>query len=425
MKSMESLISIIRENSEGKESAIEEISSNIKEACSKDELYELSVETLSDIFQRSEHLNYATAYTIVSKIAAKHGKKSVEILSSLNVDGGMSETELETLLSLIPGIPIFSLLGSFTEGLDIDYQGMLQDEKNKNKNLEEEINMKKKILELYEASIVEIKLQKELMVLKESIDIGTKIEKNLKIFEGMKERNLENSDFRDKLQCDINPKKFEESIIKAKNFIVELQKVVDESSKTIKTCEKTQKLRLKFEKKFMEINAKYQKLDKNISAILIGDCMCGKTCLLEALQGKEFQSEMMATIGAVFCSIYSSRDNNKIRIWDTPGPKRLKGSSVACISRSGIVLLCFSKNSRKEFDDLFDFWVTPDMLEKKGVILVKTKIDLEDDPVNDVPREELTKFTAEKNYRYFEISSKTKEGINELRECLFSIVDDI
>ena len=52
-------------------------------------------------------------------------------------------------------------------------------------------------------------------------------------------------------------------------------------------------------------------------------------------------------------------------------------------------------------------------------ILVKTKIDLEDENDKDVTTEEATKFASERRYRYFEVSAKTGQGIAELREYLF------
>ena len=421
---MESLISIIKANSVDKENAIEEISNNIEEACSKDELYELSVETLSDVFRHSKQLNYTTTHTIISKTAAKHGKKSINILSSLHVDEEMSELELETLLSLIPGVRIFSLLGSFTKKIEIDYEETLQNEKNARKSLEEEIKTKKKELELYENEITEIKLQRELTKLQEIEGFRIKIEHNLGIFEKMDKKNRENNAFRDKLESEIKVKSddFEESIIKAKNYVVELQQIAKESSIIIKTCEKKQKLFPSLEKKFTEIDAKYQKFFMENNILLIGDLCCGKTCLRDALNDEEFVPLQPGQLGFQHGGIYNSYDK-MINIFEYSGYFQNKRfiDTHASLTSFYMVLLCFSKNKREGFDHLFNFWTTPEFLNGREIILVKTKIDLEDEKDKDVTTGEAIKFASERGYGYFEVSAKTWQGIAELREYILEI----
>ena len=258
---MKSLINSIKENGSGKEEAVEEVSSNIEEACCEDELYELPLETLTDILSHTREVDYKTAHTILTKATAKYGKRSVNVLSSLHVDEGLSELELETLLSLIPGIQIFTLLGSFTKKVEVDYEETIENERNLRKNLETEVEMKKKELEFFANEVNELRLQKELAKLKEMEDSSTKIEQKLETFNLFNQKSRKNRIFRDELQQEINvkPKEFEESIAKAKNCVSELQRIVNESNKTIKTYEKSQKtfskLVPKLQKKFNEINS--------------------------------------------------------------------------------------------------------------------------------------------------------------------------
>ena len=425
---MEALINIIKENGNDKEKAIEEVSSNIEDACHKDELYELSVESLTDVLRHTSQLNYKTAHTIIAKAATKYKKTSVNILSSLHVDEGMSEQELETLLSLIPGIHIFSLLGSFTKKIEIDYDEVLRNAEITRKNLEEEINANKRKLELYETEINEIKLQKELEKLKEIDGSRTEIERKLNEFNEKNERNINNTRFRNKLKQEINdkPKELEEIIIKAKSLVGELQRIINESSKIIKTYEKSQKPFTKLFKKFTEIDAKYQTLyreRRKINAILIGDNCCGKTCLLDVLDHKEYRENPLPTLGISETVTISPENRVIINIYDTPGQVRLASLITPHLKRCQIFLLCFSNDYPESFKYLFDYKEMMELLDQKEVIFVKTKIDREKSL--EYCKNERIDFIREKGYKYFEVSAKTGKGIKELRDYIFEISEKI
>ena len=48
-----------------------------------------------------------------------------------------------------------------------------------------------------------------------------------------------------------------------------------------------------------------------------------------------------------------------------------------------------------------------------------------DEKGDSVPSEEAFQLALEKGYKYFEVSAKTGEGINELRECIFEMSSKI
>ena len=444
---MESLINIIRENGSGKEEAVEGVSSNIEEACSKDELYELPLETLTDILSHSGQVDYKTARTFLTKAAAKYGQTSVNVLSSLHVDEGLSELELETLLSLIPGIQIFTLLGSFTKKIEVDYEEIIENEKKLRCNLEKELEVRKKDLqfvknknerirwslgnkiEMKEKSekyiFYEQKLQEELTKLKETDDSRTEIEQKLNKFNSLNQRNRGNDYFRNELQQEINTKSngFEEGIVKAKSYVSELQRIVNKSNKMIKTYEKTQKAFSKLQKKFNEIDVKYQEFPRKqrVDAMLIGETNSGKSCLDVVLEGNEFSMQLVTSI-CLGVRIPNPYNQDKVWIIDSPGICSFRDRVIHILKNAEIVLLCFSKNSRDQFNCLIRDYVETDLLKYKDVILVKTMIDIEE---GYVPREEALQLALEKGYKYFEVSAKTGEGINELRECVFEMSSKI
>ena len=119
--------------------------------------------------------------------------------------------------------------------------------------------------------------------------------------------------------------------------------------------------------------------------------------------------------------LHDSNDGSQLTIYDTMKfYYPWKAIIISIFSRIDTALLCFSKNDRNSFKIIEDNNIKESFAHKRK-ILVKTKIVLKGKDV--FPTAEVLKFAEENGYKYFEVSSKTGEGINELKEYLLKPKD--
>ena len=158
--------------------------------------------------------------------------------------------------------------------------------------------------------------------------------------------------------------------------------------------------------------------DKICQLLVIGDTSVGKTSLITRYTNGTFKEEYLATVGLDF---YSKEEiiNNKtinIKIWDTAGQERFKALTQSYFRNAEGVMLAYDVTKSESYDNLKD-WIASikKNLEGKNIflplIIVGNKIDMEES--REVDKETAEKFATENNYKYFETSAKTGEGVDE------------
>ena len=158
--------------------------------------------------------------------------------------------------------------------------------------------------------------------------------------------------------------------------------------------------------------------DKTCQLLVIGDTSVGKTSLITRYTNGTFKDEYLATVGLDY---YSKEEiiNNKtinIKIWDTAGQERFKALTQSYFRNAEGVMLAFDVTKSESYDNLKDWIVSiKKNLEGKNIflplIIVGNKIDMEES--REVEKESAEQFATENNYKYFETSAKTGEGVDE------------
>ena len=150
-----------------------------------------------------------------------------------------------------------------------------------------------------------------------------------------------------------------------------------------------------------------------IKVILVGESGCGKTNLIRVTVGYTFEMSLEATLTSWY-SQYSIEVNNKkyhCSLWDTNGHENVRQLNKIFIKDSKIVLIVFSMNYRREFEEV-DYWykTTKELLGEDGYIiaLVGNKSDLYEDK-NYISEEEIEQKAKELNIKY-KITSALKDA---------------
>ena len=170
--------------------------------------------------------------------------------------------------------------------------------------------------------------------------------------------------------------------------------------------------------------------DKTCQLLVIGDTSVGKTSLITRYTNGTFKDEYLATVGLDY---YSKEEiiNNKsinIKIWDTAGQERFKALTQSYFRNAEGVMLAFDVTKSESYDNLKDWIVSiKKNLEGKNIflplIIVGNKIDMEES--REVEKESAEQFATENNYKYFETSAKTGEGVDEaVRDLINQVLNN-
>ena len=152
--------------------------------------------------------------------------------------------------------------------------------------------------------------------------------------------------------------------------------------------------------------------------IIIGDSTVGKTSLLTRYTTGNFKEEYLPTIGIDYY-IKNETINNKIimiKLWDTVGHERYKALIQNFFKNAEGVIVVYDITNVDSFDNL-KIWIDSikQNMESKNIILpviiIGNKVDMED--MREISNEKAENFAKENNFKYFETSAKTGEGIDK------------
>ena len=169
--------------------------------------------------------------------------------------------------------------------------------------------------------------------------------------------------------------------------------------------------------------------DKTIQVLVIGDSSVGKTSLITRYTNGTFKEEYLATVGLDYYSKVEAINNQtiNIKLWDTAGQERYKALTQNYFRNAEGVLLTFDVTNTDSFNNLKD-WIgsIKTNMESKNIflplIIVGNKIDMED--AREINKEDAEKFVSDNNYKYFETSAKTGEGVDDaIRDLVNQVLE--
>ncbi len=158
--------------------------------------------------------------------------------------------------------------------------------------------------------------------------------------------------------------------------------------------------------------------DKTCQILLIGDSLVGKTCLIQRYANGIFKEDYITTVGLDY---YTKQEminnlNVSVKLWDTAGQERFKALTASFFRNAEGVVIAYDVTNSESFDNL-KFWISSiktNLFEKNifiPIIIIGNKIDLED--MRDISKDVASAFAKENNFKYFETSAKTGEGVDE------------
>ena len=166
---------------------------------------------------------------------------------------------------------------------------------------------------------------------------------------------------------------------------------------------------------------------KGIKAILLGESGVGKTNLINAAIGNEFDDNSPSTYYNSFVEKYFEINNKKylLNIWDTIGQEQFRPLTRIFFKDSKIVIFVYDKSLRKSFDEL-NYWINEvkTLLGNDIIIaIVGNKADL-DEKDEDVDENEARKFAIKMNAKFKMTSAKIngKGFVSFLKELLIDYI---
>ena len=170
--------------------------------------------------------------------------------------------------------------------------------------------------------------------------------------------------------------------------------------------------------------------DKTCQILLIGDSSVGKTSLIQRYANGIFKEEYLATVGLDYYTKQEMINDITVlvKLWDTAGQERFKALTPNYFRNAEGVVLAYDVTNSDSFDNL-KFWINSiksNLGEKNifiPIIIIGNKIDMEG--MRDITKEDASKFAKENNYKYFETSAKTGQGVDEaIRDLVNQILEN-
>ena len=144
-----------------------------------------------------------------------------------------------------------------------------------------------------------------------------------------------------------------------------------------------------------------------------------KTSLIKRFRHEQFKVHEVSTSGASYSDINVNTVLGKIKLilWDTVGQQQYKSLLFPFLKDSNCFILGYSITNKDSFydikNDLFNR-VLKYVKNDELIYLVGNKIDLYED--RKVSQKEAKDYAKEKSMKFFEISAKTQENVEELFE---------
>ena len=152
-----------------------------------------------------------------------------------------------------------------------------------------------------------------------------------------------------------------------------------------------------------------------------------KTTLINRIMGLEFNESLDSSLECKYFAKRVDVGNNKevtLNLLDTIGQEKYRQLTKIFLNNSDCIVLGYEVINKHTFEEIKNFWLPmiKECIECNLMYLVGNKIDLVDR--REVSKEEAIKLAEKEGLRFFEISCKTKEGLNEFYNDLVNHVLD-
>lgn len=170
-----------------------------------------------------------------------------------------------------------------------------------------------------------------------------------------------------------------------------------------------------------------KKGDFSVKTVIIGDSGVGKTCILTRFTRDFFDETSQPTLGVEFLAkiVETAKHRIELQLWDTAGQELFRSVTRGYYRGSAIAYLVFDITQRSTFDNL-EKWhadIKEVALPNVITVLIGNKSDLAAER-RQVSREEIDAFANDHKMKYFEVSAKTGENVNEAITSCLSIIDE-
>lgn len=152
--------------------------------------------------------------------------------------------------------------------------------------------------------------------------------------------------------------------------------------------------------------------------MLIGDLGVGKSCVILRFIENDFNSNLMSSIGVDFKMKNTEIDSQlvKLQIWDTAGHEKFRTITTSYYKSAQAIIVIYDITNEQSFEHIKNWMVEIDKFAKQGVlrVIVGNKTDLEESRV--VQKDKGESLAQEFGIKFFEVSAKNGNGIQELFE---------
>ena len=165
--------------------------------------------------------------------------------------------------------------------------------------------------------------------------------------------------------------------------------------------------------------------DEKVQLLIIGDMTVGKTSILTRFTENKFSQNYLATVGLDFFTkdVDFTNPNRRVRIkiWDSAGQERFRSLTQSFFRNANGIIIVYDISNIESFENL-KYWIqsinTQLGQNEINTIVIGNKLDLK----REVKKEDAENFCKEKGFKYFEVSAKNGNGIQEAINYLVELV---
>mgnify|MGYP003351278271 CR=1 FL=1 len=163
----------------------------------------------------------------------------------------------------------------------------------------------------------------------------------------------------------------------------------------------------------------FLKNKRNIKIVILGDCYVGKTSILKRYVENKYNNDYKYTIAINFLvkTVVINNIKNSVYLWDTAGSERFRTINSLFYRSTDACIVVFDLTKIKTFSNI-NYWMDEFLLNTSPVdaenfpfVLLGNKSDLTND--YDVSDRMIEKLCKERNIKYFSVSAKTSENLEE------------
>jgi small GTP-binding protein len=166
-------------------------------------------------------------------------------------------------------------------------------------------------------------------------------------------------------------------------------------------------------------------MNEIIKIVVLGETYVGKSCLCNTVTKGDFILSYNKTIGIDYKTVDIVINNRIISIclWDLSGDDRFQFMFDSFVDSNNVLFFLYSAENRESFINMkkiFERYMSHNFLKNKKIIVIATKID----SYNCYPDYEKDgiEFTKLYNYFFIKTSSKTKYGIQDIINTLYTFI---